>query len=96
MSIQSDNYDDLIKAEYLGAYKIKCTFKNGKQGTVDMGQYYKKGGVFSRFSDIDYFRNFHLDNGVLAWGENEVDIAPETIYHKATGEAYPDWMELDT
>jgi hypothetical protein len=93
MSIQHDNYDDLIKAEYLGGYKIKCTFKNGKQGIVEMDQYCKKGGVFSRFNDIEYFKNFHIDNGVLAWGDSEIDIAPETLYHNATGEPYPEWME---
>jgi hypothetical protein len=92
-TVNTDNYDDLIKAEYLDSYKIKCTFKNGKQGTVDMNHYCKKEGIFSRFSDLDYFKNFHIDNGVLVWGEGEVDIAPETLYHKATGEPYPEWME---
>lgn len=93
MSTRIDNYDDLIDAEYLGVYKIRCTFKNGKQGTVDMSEYPGKGGVFSRFSNVDYFKNFHIDNGVLAWGDGEVDIAPETLYHKATGEPYPEWMQ---
>ena len=40
----TDDYDDLVKAEYVGPLKIKCTFKDGKQGIVDMHRYSKKGG----------------------------------------------------
>lgn len=93
MNVHTDDYDDLIEAEYVGLYKIKCTFKDGKEGIVDLSRYRKKGGVFSRFSDPEYFKNFHVDNGVLAWGDGEIDIAPETLYHKATGAPYPAWME---
>jgi len=90
------NYDDLVKAEYIGDLKIKCTFRDGKQGIVDMSQYPKKGGVFSRFADPEYVKTFHIENGALSWGEGEgeIDIAPETLYHKATGEPYPQWMEI--
>jgi hypothetical protein len=31
MSVNTDDYDDLVIAEYIGDFKIKCTFKNGKQ-----------------------------------------------------------------
>jgi hypothetical protein len=48
MSASKDYYDDLVDAEYIDDFKIKCTFKDGKQGIVDMSHYYKKGGVFSR------------------------------------------------
>ncbi len=89
----TDNFDDLVEAEYIEPFKIKCTFKNGKSGIVEMSHYYKEGGVFSRFVDIEYFKSFQLDNGTLTWGDGEIDIAPETLYHKATGEPYPAWME---
>lgn len=93
MSINIDNYDDLVEAEYLDSYNIKCTFKNGKQGILNLNQYSRRGGVFSRFCDLEYFKNFHIDNGVLVWGDGEIDIAPETLYHKVTGEPLPEWME---
>jgi hypothetical protein len=95
MTVNSDYYDDLVKAEYIGEFKIKCTFKDGKQGIVDMSHYSKKGGVFSKLADLEYFKTFYIDNGVLSWGEGEIDIAPETLYHKATGEPYPPWMEIE-
>ncbi len=88
-----DNYDDLVNAEYIEPFKIKCTFSNGKSGVVEMNHYYKKGGVFSKFANIEYFKSFYIDNGVLSWGEGEIDLAPETLYHAATGEPFPEWME---
>lgn len=95
MSTSTDNYDDLVKVEYIEPFKIECTFNDGKKGVVDMSLYPASGGVFSRFTDLEYFKAFHIDNGVLSWGEGEIDIAPETLYHKATGEPYPEWMEND-
>jgi hypothetical protein len=61
-----------------------------------MSQYPKKGGVFSKFANLEYFKTFHVDNGVLSWGEGEIDIAPETLYHKATGEPFPIKHDLRT
>ena len=91
----TDYYDDVIKAEYIDGFKIKCIFKDGKQGIVDMSQYSKRGGVFTKLADREFFKNFCIDNGVLTWGGGEIDIAPETLYHKATREPYPEWMEAD-
>ncbi len=95
MNTNIDCYDDLISVEYNGDFKIKCTFKNGKDGIADLSQYSKKGGVFSRFADLEYFKTFHIDHGVLSWGDGEIDIAPETIYHHATQEPYPQWMQIE-
>ena len=66
----------------------------GRQGTIEMQPYCEKGGVFSSFKDHDYFKNFYIDDCVLSWGDGEVDIAPETLYHKVTGEPYPEWMTV--
>jgi hypothetical protein len=35
--------------------------------------------------DDDYFRGLRVELGTLVWGEGELDIAPETLYEKATG-----------
>ncbi|GAG24752.1 unnamed protein product [marine sediment metagenome] len=85
---------DIINLEYIEDYKLRLTFKTGKKGIVDLGEYSKKGGVFSRFSDIEYFKKVYVDHGVLCWTDN-VDIAPETIYSMATGEPLPEWMEME-
>ena len=86
---------DIIDLKYIDNYKLRLTFKNGKQGIVDLGKYSHKGGVFSRFSDINYFKKVYVDHGVLCWPDN-VDIAPETIYSMATGEQLPEWMKTES
>ena len=85
---------DLVFARYKAEYKIEVRFDDGKGGIVDFSSYLEKGGVFDRFKDITFFKNFKINEelGVLTW-QNEIDIAPETLYSKATGAALPNWME---
>lgn len=86
-------YYEVIEAKYIDGYKLELVFENGKKGIVDLYGYIQKGGVFSRFSDIEYFKRFYINKelGVLCWPD-DVDIAPETLYSKATGEPLPEWM----
>lgn len=90
-------YYDLVEFKYLGKYKLELVFENGKRGVVDLKDYVNKGGVFSRFSDREYFKQAYINRelGVLCW-PGEVDIAPETLYHQATGEPLPEWMGKET
>jgi hypothetical protein len=85
---------DLVFAYYKGGYKIEVRFDDGKGGVVDFSRYLDKGGVFDRFKDINFFKNFKINEelGVLTW-HDDIDIAPETLYAQATGTALPTWME---
>lgn len=85
---------DLISASYKGKYKIELRFDDGKGGTVDFSRYLDKGGVFDRFKDINFFKQFQINKelGVLTW-QNEIDIAPETLYAEATKTPLPTWMK---
>ena len=89
-------YYELKEIKYIGGYKLELVFKNGKRGIVDFQQYIRKGGVFSRLSDIEYFKKayIHKEWCVLCWPD-EIDIAPETLYSKATGEPFPTWMTAE-
>lgn len=49
-------YYDVIETKYLEGYKLELRFENGKHGIVDLQNYIKKGGIFSRFSDMEYFK----------------------------------------
>jgi len=86
---------DVVSAIYEGDYRIALTFDNGKKGVVDFSEYLLKGGVFDRFKDIDFFKDFSVNDelGTLTW-RDDVDVAPEKLYSKATGAPLPDWMEL--
>ena len=85
---------DVVSASYKGEYKIQVTFDDGKGGVVDFSKYLTKGGVFSRFKDINFFKKFSINRelGVLTW-KDEIDVAPETLYAEATGTSLPNWTE---
>jgi hypothetical protein len=85
---------DVIGAKYVGDYRIEVVFDDGKRGVVDFSKYLKRGGVFERFQDIDFFRSFSINDelGTLTWG-GEVDVAPETLYAEATGSSLPKWAQ---
>jgi len=85
---------DVVSASYKDEYKIEVTFDDGCSGIVDFSVYLTRGGVFDRFKDIAFFKNFKInqDLGVLSW-QDEIDIAPETLYSEATRTSLPNWME---
>ena len=85
---------DVVSASYKDEYKIEVTFDDGCSGIVDFSVYLTRGGVFDRFKDIAFFKNFKInqDLGVLSW-QDEIDIAPETLYAEATRAPLPDWTE---
>ncbi len=85
---------DVVKATYRGDYRIELEFDDGENGVVDFSKYMQRGGVFERFKDISFFRNFSVNAefGTLTWG-GELDIAPETLYAEATGRGLPPWTE---
>ena len=85
-------YSYIENLTYFDGFHLYLTFENGEEGIVDLSSYIKRGGVFCKFSDIEYFRKVYLVHGVLTW-PGDVDIAPETIYSMATGKPLPEWME---
>ncbi len=76
---------EVVQAEYIAEYKIKLKFVDGSSGVADLSGYVDKKNVFRAFRDIAYFKNFQIEYGTLVWGKGELDIAPETLYEKATG-----------
>lgn len=88
---------DVTRVNYIERYKLEIEFENGERGIVDLLEYTNKGGVFNRFSDIDYFKQVYVNSeiGTLCWPDG-VDIAPETLYSMATNKPLPDWMKIET
>jgi hypothetical protein len=52
------------------------------------------GGVFERFNNIEFFKNFTINEelGIITW-QDELDVSPETRYSEATGAPLPSWVE---
>jgi len=84
---------DVVSATHKGDYRIEITFADGSHGVADLSGYLARGGVFERFRDPAFFRRFQVNEelGVLTW-EDEIDLAPETLYAQATGTPLPAWM----
>ena len=80
-------YYDLVKAKYMRDYKIEFFFEDGTSGVADLENIILKGGVFTELKDLNKFRKYiiHKELKVLTW-QNEIDIAPETLYSLAVGE----------
>ena len=71
----------VIRAEYLGDYRIHLAFNDGLEGTVDFSQWLD-GPVFEPLREPAYFQRFFLDGGTVAW-PNGAAVAPETLYEQA-------------
>ena len=78
---------DVIDAKYKDNYKLEVKFENGNHGIVDFSEYPSRGGVFSKFKNMEFFKSFLVskDLGTIVWGD-EIDIAPETLYKKCQPE----------
>jgi hypothetical protein len=73
---------------------VFCEFEDNRSGEIDLLAFQNYGGVFSRLSDEGFAKQLRVVDGILTWGEGEIDIAPETVYHLATGLPLPEWMEM--
>ncbi len=70
----------LKEIKYIKPFIFSCYFENNTKGILDLSKYLNYGGVFERLNDPEYFKTIHLNSGVIAWGDGELDIAPETVY----------------
>jgi hypothetical protein len=61
-------------------YWLYLTFENNEQRYFDMKPLLNTG-VFSTLKDLEMFRTVRVAFDSVAWN-NEVDIAPETLYHE--------------
>ncbi len=73
-------FESVIKAKHIKDYIVWIAFDNGLEGEIDLTNKLKnRGGVFSPLQDINYFKNFKIENHTLSW-ENGADLAPESLY----------------
>ncbi len=74
------------KAIYIDNFKVLFHFSDGIEAEIDLSHYSKKPGIFENLNNIDFFRDFSIDEelGTIAW-KNGLDISPESLYFQATG-----------
>lgn len=74
----------VVRAEYRGGHRIEITFQDGVNGTVDYSEWLS-GPVFEPLLEPGYFARFLVEGGTVVW-PNGADIAPETLYARATSD----------
>ena len=79
---------DIVEARYLESYRIWLKFNTGDEGVVDLKDLIEKYIAAEPLRNIEAFKRFYLDSWpTLAW-ECGFDIAPETLYERATGKPH--------
>ena len=69
---------EVIKAEYLGEYRVKLWFNNDVIKCVDLKDSLV-GLVFEPLKNVDYFKSFSVKFNTIEWS-NGADFAPEYLY----------------
>ena len=71
-------------AQALERYRLRLTFEDRTEATVDLADLVARGGVYRPLKDPDYFNRARLDTdaGTVVW-PNDVDMAPEELYARA-------------
>lgn len=75
----------LVEATPAKGYTVHVRFEDGLVADVDLSYLLAYGGVFEPLRDPAYFRSLRADAeaGTIVW-PNEADIAPETLYERAS------------
>ena len=70
------------QATYLADYRIKVLFDDGTSRDIDLYGFLSQSRlpIIRQYLDLDKFRQFRVEDGTLAWGDNELDLNPINIY----------------
>jgi hypothetical protein len=83
---------EICEAHYQQEYKIWLKFNDGESGVVDLLDVISRYPVAAPLRDKDEFKKFYLDEWpTLAWSCG-FDLAPESLYERATGKRIS-WLE---
>ena len=83
---------EVCEAQYQQEYKIWLKFNDGENGVVDLFDVISKYPVAAPLRDKNEFKKFYLDEWpTLAWPCG-FDLAPESLYERATGKKVA-WLE---
>lgn len=72
----------IIKAEYIGEYKIKLTFSDGMEREIDFGIFLHsaKNPMARKYLDKKLFKKFKIDYGDIVWNDYEMCFPIWNLY----------------
>jgi hypothetical protein len=68
--------------KYLKDYQLKVFFLDGTVKEIDLYPFMSSSShpLIRKFLNKRLFKDFRIEYGALAWGDNEFDINPVNIY----------------
>ncbi len=74
----------ILKADYIGEYKVKLFFSDKKQRTVDFSEFIFSSThpVFTQYKDLKKFKRFKIESGNIVWGKDWDMIFPIEQLHE--------------
>ena len=73
----------LVTVEALPQYRLRVVYSDGVQGDVDLSDLVGQG-VFSVFSDPEFFGRVSIGSGGEITWKGKVDICPDAVYLELT------------
>lgn len=79
--LQSRFFYMITNAIYLSDYRIEVEFDNGSKRIIDLQNFLENSDnkLIRKFLNLSLFQQFRIEDGTLAWGDNEFDINPMNI-----------------
>ena len=74
----------IVSATYVSPLSVAITFSDGKEQTVNVGEFIRKHPhpQYNSYLKEPKFKKFKVENGLLVWGKNWDLIFPsEDLYH---------------
>lgn len=72
-------YYDVIEAQIIGELSFVVRFSDGLSGKVQFLPSYLYG-VFEKLKNPDFFNQIQVTDGFVSWGDDEIDLAPDSMY----------------
>lgn len=78
---------DVVRAEWVGAYRLRVTFEDGIEGVIDVATLVPFVGVFGPLRDEAVFRQVYVepDLGTVCWPTG-ADLDPDVLYAQISGQ----------
>ena len=78
-----------ISVSALPNYRIKVTFSDGAEGSVDLSDLVGQG-VFEAWKDEKFFGEVHIGPGRQIRWNDEIELCPDAVYLRLTGKSPED------
>jgi len=78
---------DIIRAEYVGGYKLHLWFSDGKNHVVDFEPFLMsaRNPMVTQYRDLQKFKQFRIVYGNLDWNDYELCFSTEDLYNNDIG-----------